>query len=271
MTHCYGNICTHLRESNAKCQYQNTESKFLHARTSWRTVPSSVGANLNAQLTQTMQYSIAVQTTKCHVPSLESCYSGKVNGKHFPGDSKTSNEVPKLTQLTFHLKCTINTETAYAETSQTALMFPELRLLIVVLHVPSRLQNANKYKEVFYPLGYVTFCLLPASRSFLAWLILPPWTWRRRVPAKRQLTFNGLHGVTTQKTYYLLNHRCENTCSLVEGETTVVSIFSLHFLEDGDIISLRNTGTYLLNYSISEYSKPLDNPDQWGEVIRIKR
>jgi hypothetical protein len=30
-------------------------------------------------------------------------------------------------------------------------------------------------------------------------LILRPWTWRRRVPPKRRLTFNGLHSVISQK------------------------------------------------------------------------
>jgi hypothetical protein len=73
-----------------------------------------------------MQYSTAVQTAKCHALSVESCYSGKVNGTHFPGDSKSSNELLKLKQLTFHLMSTINTDTAYTETSQPALMFPEL-------------------------------------------------------------------------------------------------------------------------------------------------
>jgi hypothetical protein len=39
--------------------------------------------------------------------------------------------------------------------------------------------------------------LLP--RWYLAWLILRPWAWRRHVPPKRRLTFNGLHGVISQK------------------------------------------------------------------------
>jgi hypothetical protein len=34
--------------------------------------------------------------------------------------------------------------------------------------------------------------LLPASWWFLPWLILRLWRWRRHVPPKRQLTFNGL-------------------------------------------------------------------------------
>jgi hypothetical protein len=38
------------------------------------------------------------------------------------------------------------------------------------------------------------------SRWFLAHLILLPWRWRRYVPPKRRLTFNGLQGVIFQKT-----------------------------------------------------------------------
>jgi hypothetical protein len=34
---------------------------------------------------------------------------------------------------------------------------------------------------------------------FLDWLILRSWIWRRHVPPKRRLTFNGLHGDISQK------------------------------------------------------------------------
>jgi hypothetical protein len=37
------------------------------------------------------------------------------------------------------------------------------------------------------------------SRWFLACLILRTWRWRRNVPPKRRLTFDGLHGVISQK------------------------------------------------------------------------
>jgi hypothetical protein len=37
------------------------------------------------------------------------------------------------------------------------------------------------------------------SRWFFARLILRPWRWKRHVPQKRRLTFNGLHGVISQK------------------------------------------------------------------------
>jgi hypothetical protein len=36
--------------------------------------------------------------------------------------------------------------------------------------------------------------------GFLLSLFSLPWRWRRYVPPKRQLTFNGLHGVISQKT-----------------------------------------------------------------------
>jgi hypothetical protein len=37
------------------------------------------------------------------------------------------------------------------------------------------------------------------SRWFLARLILWPWRWRQYIPPKRELTFNGLHYVVSQK------------------------------------------------------------------------
>jgi hypothetical protein len=42
------------------------------------------------------------------------------------------------------------------------------------------------------------------SRWFLAWLILRSWICRRYFPPKRRLTFNGLHGVISQKIVVLL-------------------------------------------------------------------
>jgi hypothetical protein len=40
---------------------------------------------------------------------------------------------------------------------------------------------------------------LPSSLWFLAWFILQSWRWRRHVPPKRLLTFNGLHAVVSQQ------------------------------------------------------------------------
>jgi hypothetical protein len=39
---------------------------------------------------------------------------------------------------------------------------------------------------------------------FLARFILQPWGWRRDVSLKRQLTFNGLHAVTSQKMEFFM-------------------------------------------------------------------
>jgi hypothetical protein len=56
--------------------------------------------------------------------------------------------------------------------------------------------------------------LLPVSWWFLAWLILWPWRWRRHFPPKRQLTFNGLHGIISQK-ISLHSHCCGNLKSYI--------------------------------------------------------
>jgi hypothetical protein len=42
--------------------------------------------------------------------------------------------------------------------------------------------------------------LLPGSRWLLVWITLRHWRWRRHVPPKCRLTFNGRHGDTSQKT-----------------------------------------------------------------------
>jgi hypothetical protein len=56
--------------------------------------------------------------------------------------------------------------------------------------------------SIFWDITPCTALLLPAPawQWFLAWLNLRPWRWRRHVPRKRWLTFNGLHGVISQKT-----------------------------------------------------------------------
>jgi hypothetical protein len=48
--------------------------------------------------------------------------------------------------------------------------------------------------------------LLPVSYWFHAWFTRQPWTWRRHVPPKYQLTFSGLHGITSPK-IHLLKHK----------------------------------------------------------------
>jgi hypothetical protein len=51
-------------------------------------------------------------------------------------------------------------------------------------------------------------CCHLLSRWFLAQLVLQPLRWRQYDPPKCRLTFNGLHGVISQKVGD--NHRCEN-------------------------------------------------------------
>jgi hypothetical protein len=50
--------------------------------------------------------------------------------------------------------------------------------------------------------------LLPASRLFLAWLILRPWRWRWQVPPKLLLTFNRFRGLISQKIEFCINVNC---------------------------------------------------------------
>jgi hypothetical protein len=62
------------------------------------------------------------------------------------------------------------------------------------------------------------------NAGFLFSLLFRPWWWRRYVPPKRRLTFNGLHGVISQKmvlTITLLNSstcrrpaQCHNECRM---------------------------------------------------------
>jgi hypothetical protein len=42
-------------------------------------------------------------------------------------------------------------------------------------------------------------CFLPPSYWFLACLILQNWRWKQYIPLKCQMTFNGLHSITSQK------------------------------------------------------------------------
>jgi hypothetical protein len=50
--------------------------------------------------------------------------------------------------------------------------------------------HINTHMNVIMPLAFtLVFC----------WLVFRPCRWRRYVPPKRPLTFNGLHGVISQK------------------------------------------------------------------------
>jgi hypothetical protein len=52
---------------------------------------------------------------------------------------------------------------------------------------------------------------MQATRNyFLAWINIRSWRWRRQVPPKRRLTFNGLHRVISLKTelFFSLTSAC---------------------------------------------------------------
>jgi hypothetical protein len=44
--------------------------------------------------------------------------------------------------------------------------------------------------------------------GFLLGLFFLPWTWRRYIPPKRPLTFNGLHGVISQNIVLFMTNKC---------------------------------------------------------------
>jgi hypothetical protein len=52
--------------------------------------------------------------------------------------------------------------------------------------------------------------LLHALRSYHDWIALQPYRWRRHIPAKDQLTFNGLHGDINPEVRTLQNIHREN-------------------------------------------------------------
>jgi hypothetical protein len=56
--------------------------------------------------------------------------------------------------------------------------------------------------EEFQLLGHnsAELYFLPASRGIVIWFIFRSWRWRRNVPPKRRLIFNGLHGVISRTT-----------------------------------------------------------------------
>jgi hypothetical protein len=76
------------------------------------------------------------------------------------------------------------------------------------LHFQSqRISHARYYHEA----GSNQSCLLSASYLFLVLLILWPWGLRRHLPPKHRLTFNGLHGIISQKIelFYIYNFKTE--------------------------------------------------------------
>jgi hypothetical protein len=72
--------------------------------------------------------------------------------------------------------------------------------------------------------------LLPALCWFLAWLILQPWRWKQHVPQKHWLSFNGIHGIISQKTELFIttasNHTYLNSDFYVPKVTKDLEIIS---------------------------------------------
>jgi hypothetical protein len=52
-----------------------------------------------------------------------------------------------------------------------------------------------------------TYCHF-LSLWFLAWLIFRPWRWRRHIPRKRRLTFNGQNGVISLNLVLFIYYTC---------------------------------------------------------------
>jgi hypothetical protein len=83
-------------------------------------------------------------------------------------------------------------------------------------------------------------CLTPNSLWFLDWLILCPWRQRWYVPPKRLLSFNGLHGVISQKTelFIMADVRTSNPTAAVHFSETSVNVYRTtrrHTPEDSTI------------------------------------
>jgi hypothetical protein len=69
------------------------------------------------------------------------------------------------------------------------------RSLWFLIHYPSYSYSTHKSPLLYTETHCCKYlCLMPASCSFLAWLTLQPWRWKRYVSLKRRLTFTGLRG-----------------------------------------------------------------------------
>jgi hypothetical protein len=81
------------------------------------------------------------------------------------------------------------------------------------------------------------------SRWFLGRLILRPWKWRRHVPPKHRLTFNGLYGVISQK-IELHNHGREKLFNIIYRSAVSMRILiqnSRYFICNIAIIHFKRT------------------------------
>jgi hypothetical protein len=80
----------------------------------------------------------------------------------------------------------------------------EMHCMVEEMHSSWRPDEATYQSIIRTILCYVEFKVLTADVTknsachLIAWLILRHWWWRRHVPPKRRLTFNGLQGVISQ-------------------------------------------------------------------------
>jgi hypothetical protein len=103
-------------------------------------------------------------------------------------------------------------------------------------------------------------------------LILPPWRWRRYVPPKRRLTFNGLHGVISQKVVSTLHlHVCTDRDAVfpVRQEADLYTLFSSALYFKGTNVPTSISTQVSPNTSLKHHH--LHQLVQWRPVICYQR
>jgi hypothetical protein len=102
---------------------------------------------------------------------------------------------------------------------------------------------------------YRSVCHL-LSRWFLAELIRRPWRWRRYVPPKRRLTFNGLHGVITQKIIFFI------TTAVRKKDRELISMWKCWIIKECRCDNLEEVSGWIRVYFVTYY---------WSKVGPILR
>jgi hypothetical protein len=101
--------------------------------------------------------------------------------------------------------------------------------------------------EVNWQFGgtYRSACVL-FSRWFLALLVLLPRRWRRCVPPKCQLAFNGLHGVISKKIVLFITTAMRTQISM---KYCVIRFISVHSI---CMFILMNLNTYVIVFYVAD-------------------